>query len=322
MQGVPPLSVLVLAAPDDDALNALEPPPPGVSLAIGWEPAALAAAAADAEVMIACSAGRDRVEPILALAPRLRWIHSLAAGVDTLLFPALVESPIVLTNARGAYSRSLAEWVMAAALFFAKDLRRLVRSQQRSSWDPFDVLMLDGATLGIVGYGDIGRAIAQRGRAFGMKVQAVRRGAAADPSCERVVGPEGLLEVLSASDYVVVTLPLTSETRKRIGAGELAAMKPSAVFMNIGRGPVVDEAALIDALRAGRLRGAALDVFEREPLAAGHPFYSMENVLLSPHSADHIAGWRRDSMRLFLENLGRFREGRPLRNVVDKSRGY
>jgi phosphoglycerate dehydrogenase-like enzyme len=315
-------TVLVLAAPDDEALTVLDPPPAGVHLVVGWEPATLTGAAAEAEAMIVGSAGRDRVAPVFRAAPRLRWLHSLAAGLDTLLFPELVDSPVVLTNARGAYSASLAEWVMGAVLFFAKDLRRLVRRQEMGVWEPFDGRMIEGTTLGIVGYGDIGRAVAERARGFRMKVQAVRRSPSPDALCERVVGPEARDEVLAASDYVVVTLPLTPETRGLIDAAAFAAMKPDAVFMNIGRGPVVQETALIEALRAGRLRGAALDVFEREPLPPGHPFYTMENVLLSPHTADHVAGWRQDSMRLFLENLARFREGRPLLNVIDKRRGY
>jgi phosphoglycerate dehydrogenase-like enzyme len=316
------LTVLVLAAPDDEALKVLDPPPAGVRLVVSWEPGPLLEAAPEAEAMIVCSAGRDRVAPIFRAASRLRWLHSLAAGLDTLLFPELVESPVILTNARGAYSASLAEWVMGAVLFFAKDLRRLIRSQEQARWDPFDGRMIEGRTLGIVGFGDIGHAIAARARAFGMKVLAVKRSPAPDPLCERVAGPEARNEVLAASDYVVVTLPLTPETRGFIDADAIGALKRDAVFMNIGRGPVVDEAPLLEALRAGRLRGAALDVFEREPLAVDHPFYTMENVLLSPHSADHVTGWREDSMRLVLENLDRFRKGRPLRNVVDKRRGY
>ena len=242
--------------------------------------------------------------------------------MDTLLFPELVESPIVLTNARRVYSRSLAEWVMGAVLYFAKDFRRLIAQQRAERWEQFDARMAEGAVLGIVGYGDIGRTIAERASAFGMKVHAVRRAPSPDALCERVVGPSALHEVLAASDYVVVATPLTPETRGLIGAAEFAAMKAEAVFMNVGRGPVVDEAALVEALRAGRLRGAALDVFEREPLAPGHPLYGLENVLLSPHSADHVAGWREDSMRAFLENLARDRAGQPLYNVVDKARGY
>jgi phosphoglycerate dehydrogenase-like enzyme len=316
------VKVLVLANPGEEALRVLEPPPPGTEIVVGSRPEDFADHVAHAEILVACSMGRDRVRPVFLAAPRLRWIHSLANGVDTLLFPELVESPVVLTNARRVYSRSLAEWVMGAVLYFAKDFRRLIAQQQAQRWEQFDVRMAQGAVLGIVGYGDIGRTIAERASAFGMKVHAVRRTPASDALCEHVVGPSGLHGVLAASDYVVVAAPLTPETRGLIGAAEFAAMKADAVFMNVGRGPVVDEAALVEALRAGRLRGAALDVFEREPLAPGHPLFGLENVLLSPHSADHVAGWREDSMRAFLENLARDRAGQALHNVVDKARGY
>jgi phosphoglycerate dehydrogenase-like enzyme len=316
------MEILVMAVPDDSALRVLTPPPEGVHLTVAWELADLLAAAPRADVLVVCSAGRDRVEPVFRAAPRLAWIHCLMAGVDAMLFPALVESEVPLTNAKGAYSRSLAEWVMGAVLFFAKDLRRLVRSQERGVWDAFDPEWIYRKTMGIIGYGDIGRAVAERARAFGMNVLAVRRRPASDPLCDEVVGPDRQRDVMARSDYVVVTLPLTPETRGAVGAEQIAALKRDAVFINIGRGPAVAEAPLIEALQNGRLRGAALDVFEQEPLPPGHPFYSLPNVLLSPHTADRTPGWREDSMRLFLDNLGRFRRGEPLANVVDKRLGY
>jgi phosphoglycerate dehydrogenase-like enzyme len=259
------------------------------------------------------------------MAPRVRWIHSASVGVENVLFPALIESPVTLTNARGAYSAALGEFVLAAVLFFAKDLRRMTTSQASGKWDQFDVEMLQGRVLGIVGYGDIGRAVADRTRGFGMRIFALRRRpelSRKDPLIERAFPDEQLGEMLAASDYVVVALPLTPATNRLIGAEVLAAMKPSAVLINVGRGPVVDEGALIAALEANRIRGAALDVFEREPLPEGHPFYRLRNVLLSPHCADHTAGWQEQSMELFLANFERFRKGEPLENVVDKRAGY
>jgi phosphoglycerate dehydrogenase-like enzyme len=315
-------TILVVARPDDEALRALMPPPADARLVVGWSPADFGAAAAEAEVIVACSAPADVVVPVLRGAPQVRWIHSIAAGVDNLLAPEIVDAPIVLTNARGAYSVSLAEWAMGAVLHFAKDVRRLIRSQEARRWDPFDVRLIQGRTLGIVGYGDIGRRTAERARAFGMKIVAVRREPGVDPSCDEVFGRDRLGDALARSDYVVAAAPLTPETRGLIGAAAFQAMKPDAVLINVGRGPVVDEAALVAALQTGRLRGAALDVFEREPLSPESPLYSMENVLLSPHSADHFAGWRESSMRLFLENLALFRASAPLRNVVDKRKGY
>ena len=203
--------------------------------------------------------------------------------------------------------------------------RRLVRSQEAGLWDPFDVRDIAGQTAGIVGYGSIGRAVASRLRPLGMKVLALRREPNARPDdwIERVYRPEERLEMLAQCDYIVVSAPLTADTRGMIGEAELAAMKPNAVVINIGRGPVIDEQALVRALTEGRIEGAALDVFDTEPLPPGHPFYRLPNVLLSPHCADHTGDWLERAMQLFLDNFERFRKGEPLRNVVtDKRRGY
>jgi phosphoglycerate dehydrogenase-like enzyme len=199
------------------------------------------------------------------------------------------------------------------------------RSQAARVWDPFDVDWAAGKTMGIVGYGDIGRAAAERAKAFGMKVLALRRNVAAareDPLVDEAIPMERKADLFARSDYVVVAAPLTPETRGLVGASEIAALKASAVLVNVGRGPIVDEDALVEALAEGRIRGAALDVFTTEPLPAEHPFYGMDNVLLSPHCADNTPGWLESSMRFFLENLEHFRARRPVLNVVDKSRGY
>jgi phosphoglycerate dehydrogenase-like enzyme len=253
-------------------------------------------------------------------------VHALAAGLDTFLFPALVESPVLLTNSRGVFSQSLGEFAIAAMLFFAKELRRMVQAQSAGVWDQFDVEELRGRTVGIVGYGDIGRAVARRAKAFDMNVLALRRRperSDADPYVDETLGVEHKLELMERSDYLVVSAPLTPTTRGMIGAAELAAMRPTAVVINIGRGPVIDEAALVRALETKTIRGAALDVFGVEPLPAGHPFYRLDNVLLSPHCADHTATWIDDAVELFVDNLDRFAAGKPLRNVVeDKRLGY
>jgi phosphoglycerate dehydrogenase-like enzyme len=256
----------------------------------------------------------------------LRWVHCRAAGLDHLLFPELVESPAALTNGSGVFSPSLGEFVMGAILHFAKGFRAMIRNQEAGAWAPFDIEEISGQTVGIVGYGDIGRAVASRARAMGMRVLALKRHApppaAADAFAERVFGPENRMEMLALSDYVVVAAPITPETRGMIGAPEFAAMKPGAVVINVGRGPVIDEAAMVRALTEGRIKGAALDVFDSEPLPQGHPFYRLDNVLLSPHCADHTATWIDDAMRFFLTQFERYRKGEPLLNVVDKKLGY
>lgn len=316
------LTILVLASPDDTSLGRLDALPPGVRTVMGQQPEDFGEALGVAEVIFHCSGGRKRLQPLLARAPRVRWVHSRSAGVENILFPALVEAPVAVTNARGAYSRSLAEWAMAGVLFFAKDLRRLLRSQAEGRWDVFEPEEIAGRTLGIVGYGDIGRAVARYARALGMNVLALRRRPERDELAHEVVGPGGLNELMRRSDYVVVAAPITPDTRGLVGREAIAAMKPSGVLVNIGRGPVVDEAALVEALTARRIRGAALDVYEQEPLPAGHPLYSLDNVLLSPHCADNVPGWRESAVDVFVEHVMLFRRGEPLRNVVDKARGY
>ena len=260
------------------------------------------------------------------MAPGVRWVHTRAAGIDNLLFRELVESPAVLTNGSGVFSQSLGEFVLGAILYFAKDFRRMIRSQTEGRWAPFDVVEVSGQTAGIVGYGDIGRAIATRLRAMGMRVVGMtRRGPLLynmDSLVSRVYGPAERIEMLSQCDYVIVAAPLTPETRGLIGEAEFAAMRPGAVVINVGRGPVIDEAALVRALTENRIRGAALDVFDSEPLPQGHPLYQLENVLLSPHCADHTAGWLEAAMSFFLDNYERYRKREPLLNVVDKQLGY
>jgi phosphoglycerate dehydrogenase-like enzyme len=241
------------------------------------------------------------------------------------LVPELVAHPAVLTNGRGAFSAALAEFVLAALLFFAKDLRRLVAQQAAGAWTAFDMERLEGRTVGIVGYGDIGRAVAARLRPLGVDVLALRRRpdrSREDPLAAEILPPSRLVDLMARADDVVVSMPLTPGTRGFVGREAVAAMKRTAVLVNVGRGPVVDEPALVEALERGRIRGAALDVFETEPLPAESPLWRLPNVLLSPHCADHVPGWVDEAMRLFLRNLERFRRGEPPPGVVDKTAGY
>ena len=328
MSSPPPSSrsvvVWVLAQPGDESLDVLDPAPEGVRLVVGAEPEEFDGAPPP-DVVFDCFSGPVRVAGVVARVPDLRWFHSRSAGLEGVLVPELMASPAVVTNGRGAFSHSLAEFVVAALLFFLKDLRRLVRRQEEGLWDPEDMEMLHGRTLGIVGYGDVGRATAALVRPLGLKVLALRRRpelSADDALVDEVLPVERLGELMARADDVVVAAPLTPETRGLVDAKALAAMKPTAVLVNVGRGPVVDEGALVDVLERGAIRGAALDVFETEPLPEGHPFWRLPNVLLSPHCADHVPGWIQDGTRVFLTNLARFQRGEPLVNIVDKTRGY
>jgi phosphoglycerate dehydrogenase-like enzyme len=314
----------VLARAGDEGLKKLERVPAGVRLVVGDTAEAFDGQPA-ADVILVCSMGRELLRAVLPKSPAVRWVHSRSAGVEGILFPGLAESGVTLTNGRGVFSPSLAEWVIAAVLFFAKDLRRLVRSQEAGRWDPFPPAMVQGRWMGIVGYGDIGRAVARHARALGMRVRALRRDAGAppgDPAPDEILPPARLTDLMALSDDVVVATPLTPETHGLVGEREIRAMKPTGVLVNVGRGAVVQERPLVDALRARAIRGAALDVFETEPLPAGHPFFTLDNVLLSPHSADQVPGWLDAAMASFLDNLDRFLAGRPLENVVQPRRGY
>jgi phosphoglycerate dehydrogenase-like enzyme len=320
------ITILVLADPTDPRLAMLEELPAETGIAVGNSAEVFVRAAPEARVIFNWSLSGDLQREVFRMCPKVEWVHSRSAGLDGVLFPELVESPVLLTNASGVFSQSLGEFVAAAILYFAKDLRRMIRNQAAGVWEPFDIVEVRGQTVGIVGYGDIGRAVATRVRALGMRVLAVKRheppAHEADPLAERIYGPEGRIEMISRSDYVVAAAPLTAETAGMIGEAEFAAMKRDAVAINVGRGPVIEEAALIRALSEKRIKGAALDVFDREPLPQGHPFYKLENVLLSPHCADHTADWLDRAMRFFVEQFERFRKGEPLKNVVDKRLGY
>jgi phosphoglycerate dehydrogenase-like enzyme len=290
----------------------LEKLPGEVRIAAGNRVEAFADAAPEADVILNWTGSRELLRQVWRMAPRVHWIHARSAGLDEVLFPELIESPVPLTNARGVFSEILGEFVIAAVLFFAKGLRRMVRSQEAGVWDQFDTIEVAGQTMGVMGMGDIGNAAARRAEAMGMRVMGLGR---AD-------GRERKRDLLAGADYVVLSLPLTPETRGIIGEAELRAMKPAAVLINVGRGPLVDEAALIAALRERRIGGAAVDVFNQEPLPAGHPYFALDNLLLSAHAADHTPDWQQRAMQLFLENFERYKKGEPLRNVVDKRRGY
>lgn len=260
----------------------------------------------------------------------LRWVHSSGAGVDPILFPELVQSPVVLTNSRGIYDRAMAEYVLGLMLAFAKHLPQTLELQRRHEWLYRETDRLDGRTVVVVGAGSIGREIGRLLRAVGMRVLGVARrpraggarASSSDEPFERVAGIDELHAVLPAADFVVLALPLTLETHGLFGASAIARMKRTARVINVGRGAVVDEAALLAAARGGRIAGAALDVFAQEPLPSDHPFWDAPGVIVSPHMSGDYVGWQAAVSALFVENFRRWLAGRPLLNVVDKERGY
>lgn len=314
-----------MADPAAPALRELGRLGPGVTVKTGKTADDLGDAVREALVLFNWTGSKAEVGKVLKTAPKLEWIHAMYAGLDRSLFPELVENAIPLTNGSGVFSQSLGEFVMLGILYFAKDVPRRMRSKTEHKWDVFDNVEISRQTVGIVAHGDIGRAVSRRAKAMGMRVLALRRNTAArvgDEDVDRVYPASELRAMLPECDYVAVTAPLTEETRGMIGKREFELMKPSAVILNVGRGPVIDEAAMVEALRTKRIRGAALDVFDVEPLPAENPLWDLENVFMTSHCADHVDGWVESAVVFFVEQFGRWRRGEPLKNLVDKRAGY
>lgn len=278
---------------------------------------------ADAVAYFRWWSDQPHLERVLAGAPGLRWMHTPSAGVDHVLTPTVIARDITLTNSAGVHAIPIAESVLGFMLAHARQLHAFQDAQRAARWDwGLPLSELYEATLLIIGVGGIGGAIAERAAAFGMRVLGSRRTPRPMPGVAQVVGGEAWRDLLPEADYIVIATPLTPETRGMLDAVALAAMKPSAYLINIARGAVIDEPALIAALQAGKIAGAALDTFEQEPLPADSPLWQLPNVTITPHATASSPRMRERQIGLFLENLARFRAGRPLLNIVDKSAGY
>jgi phosphoglycerate dehydrogenase-like enzyme len=302
----------------------------------------------DVEVLLRGFLSAEAFDRLLTHAPRLTWVHSASAGVERVLTPTGRERGLVVTNARGVFSRPIAEYVMMMILAVSRRLPQLLELQRERTWQPLEGAELRDVTVGIVGLGSIGRAVGALATAFGCRVIATRRrsdeevdaarsaapgdhpagdGDHGEPALgelmlERVTGPEGLADLLADSDFVVLAAPLTPATEGMIDEAALAGMKPGAWLINVARGRLVDERALLRALREGPLGGAVLDTFRDEPLMPGSPFYDLPNVIVTPHTAWSSGRVLDRSVELFAENLRRYAGGQPLLNVVDPTAGY
>jgi phosphoglycerate dehydrogenase-like enzyme len=279
--------------------------------------------AADIDALLAWEADIGDIVAAIESHSSLRWVHTNAAGVHPALIAALAGQEAVLTNGSGAQATAIAEYVVTALLAFTKRLRELDRLQSQAQWSiGFRVAELRGMTVGIVGLGNAGRAIARLLRPFGVRILGVRRHPAPVPEVDALYGLSDLKEFLGQLDALVIAAPLTDETHGLIGRDELARLPAGANLVNVARGPIVDEDALIAALRSGHLGGAALDVFADEPLLATSPFWSLPNVIVSPHCCDHTPQTDERGLALFLDNLSRYLREEPLRNVVNRRLGY
>ena len=293
----------------------------------------------DVEVMLRGWLSSDAFDRLLVRAPQLAWVHSATSGVERALTPAAMERGLVVTNARGVFSRPIAEYVLMMILGVSRRLPQLLELQRERTWQPLEGAELRDVTVGIIGLGSIGRAVGALATAFGCRVVAVRRrpddpapgSAPADAGEERplgeamldrVGGPETLPELLGESDFIVLAAPLTPETQDMINAETLAMVKPGAWLINVARGRLIDERALLRALRDGPLGGAVLDTFRDEPLPPMSAFYDLPNVIVTPHTAWSSGRVLDRSVELFCDNLRRFASGEPLLNVVDPAAGY
>ncbi|MHB8891874.1 MAG: D-2-hydroxyacid dehydrogenase [Candidatus Limnocylindrales bacterium] len=291
----------------------------------------------DVEVMLRGRLPAETFDRILARAPSLRWVHSATAGVERVLTPSSRSRGLVITNARGVFSRPIAEYVMLMILAVARRLPELMELQAERTWQPLEARELRDVTVGIVGLGSIGRGVGALATAFGCRVIATRRrpeagshateGAGDEPflgslMLDRVLPPERLPELLAESDFVVLAAPLTPDTHGLISDEAIAQMKPGAWVINVARGELVDERALARALREGRLGGAVLDTFREEPLPPTSTLYDLPNVILTPHTSWSSTRVLDRSVDLFCDNLRRFADGRLLVNVVDPDAGY
>lgn len=281
--------------------------------------------AAEVEVALGAPA-MDVITEFLARAPRLRWLHTVSAGVERLLIPAITERKgFTLTNNSGSYDIPIAEFVLATMLNAAKHLPEYQRAKERRLWEKdLEHTELRGATVVVLGLGSIGGEVARLASAFGMRVIGVRRrtGSAPVPGVAEVIAPDRLADAVASADFLAVTAPLTPATRGLVSRDVLARMKPSAWVINIARGAIVDEPALLDALKAKRIAGAAIDAWWTEPLPPDSEWWSLPNVIATPHVSHSSPRVRERTLALFLENLRRWRAGEPLLNVVDVKAGY
>jgi glyoxylate/hydroxypyruvate reductase A len=314
-----PASVLVYypdAAEAKAYAESVRVPRGGLRLSVCATPTEAAAAIGDVEVLYAWKFPSE----LYAQAPRLGWLQAMGAGVDWALVPTLPRD-VVITRVPGIFGPWMREYVLGWCLWVTQRIDTYRAAQRERRWRA-EVLpdRLAGKTITIVGLGDIGREVAGAARAAGLRVIGVSRSGRGVRGVERVYRLAGLERALTVADFVVLVLPLTDETRGLLGARALTAMKPTAWVINIGRGALVDEAALLEALRARRIGGAILDVFTTEPVPAEHPFWALDNVVVTPHiSGPSTAA---ELAPIFNDNLARWLAGRPLRHRVDRGRGY
>lgn len=319
----PQTRIVVLTAPGEGLPAGMEPLEHEAELRVAEDTAGLESALPGARVLCVTDFRTDALAEAWPAADRLEWIHATSAGVDALMIPAVRDSDIPVTNARGIFDGCIAEYVLGQVIAFCKDFAGNWRLQQAHRWRHRETDPVAGQRMLVVGAGAIGRRIARTCGAIGIECDGVgRRARAGDEDFAAIYAQADLLSLLPDYDFVVIAAPLTEATRGLFGAAEFNAMAGHARLINIGRGPIVRTEALVDALRDGSIDGAALDVFEEEPLPADHPLWDLPNVHLSAHMAGDFIGWNEALSAQFLDNFRRWQRGETLNNTVDKAQGF
>lgn len=310
--------VLVLVAPGESELAGLDGLPGEVEVQTVSAESDLREALPHADVLVVTDFRTGLLERCWPANPKIKWVHATSAGVDALLFPALAESDIPITNAKGIFDRGIAEYVLGAVLLFAKDTMGNLALQREHRWQHRDTEMIDQRRALIVGAGSIGGEVARLLKAVGMQVTGIARRAREDVNFDVVLGNDCLFDCLSVADYVVITAPLTEDTQGLFDDRAFAAMKSGARLINVGRGPIVQTEALLASLQSGHLAGAALDVFEQEPVPEDHPLWEQPNVMMSAHMAGDFIGWQTALGEQFVANFKGWQQGQALFNQVKK----
>lgn len=314
------MKLVVINKLSQEKIDALQKAVPGSVVEAYPDPKAALPHVADADAIAMW--GFQDAEPLLKAAPKCRWVHSLSDGVERLLTPEMMKRPIHLTNSHGIHDRAVSEHTMALMLSWLRRIPDAVKSQEKHEWKRYHGESLFGKTVAIVGFGSIGRTIAQRTKVFETKILAVKKHRTTEFFADEVFTTDEIMEVLPRADIVIAALPSTPETAGYFGADKFAAMKSSALFINIARGSIVDEDALVKALQNGEIAGACLDVFSEEPLPPDHPFWTMNNVIITAHTASWIPKFFDKVLMLLKNNFAAFYQGEPLMNEVDKKKGY
>lgn len=314
------MKLVVVNKLSDEKIEALKNAVPGAVVEAYKSPKEALPHVSDADAIALW--GFQNVEPLLEAAPNVRWVHSLSDGVEKLLTKSMIGRPITLTNSHGIHDRAVSEHTMAMLLSWYRRIPDAVRNQSKNQWVRPKSETLFGKTILIVGFGSIGRAIAQRAKVFETRVIAIKKHVTQELFADHVYNETELLSVLPEADIVIAALPATPETDGFFGEKEFKAMKKSALFINIARASIVDENALITALKEGTIAGACSDVFSSEPLPEDHPFWKMENVIMTPHIASMVPDFWDKLTKLLEENFILFSRGEKLFNEIDKQKGY